>query len=832
MRILIDLQPLQTVSSHGGIGRYAKEFAKNLIINFHIEHEFSLLLNAGLPKIQQIRHEFKDLISPNRIFEFISFPSISAKDRNASLTKLSELMREKTIFDINPDLLVITSVFEGFADDAVISVGNIFPAEKTAAILYDLIPLAEPETYFKDKDAESHYMAKLSEIQKANALLAISEYSLQEAIASGLFAKKHIANISSAVNVSENHTEGMREFNPEELLKGSQKKYLLYVSSFDQRKNHARLIEAYSKLPKQILTNFDLVIVGNGHEGIYDHYRKLARRLGIEENSIKFTGKVTDADLVTLYKNTDLLVFPSLREGFGLPILEAMELGVAVIGSNTTSIKEVIDNPLYTFDPYSSEAIAQAITDSILTPNRLEEMRRHSLTRAQDFSWKNTATLAMQFLKKGVSHESGQSSQHVAESNNTLSHFVKYRKLLSFDDAVKLAWGIEQNELEARRTISATEKIKFAVITTWNTKCGIATYASDFCNSMYTNPDIFAPADQERTGKDHDRIFRTWNIKKPNLQKTVSAIQAGNYDVVLIQFNFGFYDLKDLHSSIMKLKKAEKLVFIDFHATYGNPDKDLFDIRQSLANCDALFVHSADALAFMTRLGLEANTYFLPLGIKEFRKQETEPEKSTKDSKGLTFATYGFALPHKGLLEVLEAFQSVLRERPNEPQIKLKMLNAEYPAEVSKVHIENIKEKIQTLGLQDSVVLKSDYLSEKEISDEFATVDVAIFAYQHTDESSSAAVRKALENKRITLVTPIKIFQELRSISYQIKGTSGPDIAQGMEWIIQELIFEKSRVSEKKALLNLWLENHQFSNMSNFIEKLAQKKLPGGRGNA
>ncbi len=111
---------------------------------------------------------------------------------------------------------------------------------------------------------------------------------------------------------------------------------------------------------------------------------------GLEE-WVTFTGYVPDADLPALYNGADLFCFPSLYEGFGLPVLEAMACGTPVVTSNTTSLPEVAGEAALLVDPYDVEDIAAAMQRVLTEPDLAHDLRERGLARAGQFSWEKTA---------------------------------------------------------------------------------------------------------------------------------------------------------------------------------------------------------------------------------------------------------------------------------------------------------------------------------------------------------------------------------------------------------------------------------------------------------
>lgn len=170
-----------------------------------------------------------------------------------------------------------------------------------------------------------------------------------------------------------------------------QRPYILAVGNLQPRKNLLRLVEAFARVIGSRHMPHRLVLAGQTRwRGSEVH--AAVRRLGIEDR-IVFTGYVPDKDLVHLLGGADLFVYPSLYEGFGLPVLEAMACGTPVVTSNCTSIPEVTGDAALLIDPYSVDELAKAI-DRVLCDELLRaNLKKKSLARAQVFSWRKTAIL-------------------------------------------------------------------------------------------------------------------------------------------------------------------------------------------------------------------------------------------------------------------------------------------------------------------------------------------------------------------------------------------------------------------------------------------------------
>lgn len=163
--------------------------------------------------------------------------------------------------------------------------------------------------------------------------------------------------------------------------------FILSVGTLEPRKNFVRLIEAYAHLPRR--NEFELVIAG-GKGWLYDEILNAPQRLNVSEH-VHFPGFVPDEDLAALYSACAVFVYPSLYEGFGLPVLEALTCSAPVITSNTSSLPEVAGDAAILIDPRDTDALAAAL-DRILEDEELRtDFCRRGLEQAKKFSWATSA---------------------------------------------------------------------------------------------------------------------------------------------------------------------------------------------------------------------------------------------------------------------------------------------------------------------------------------------------------------------------------------------------------------------------------------------------------
>lgn len=398
MRIVIDMQGAQTESRFRGIGRYTMAFAKAVVRN-RGQHEVLLALSGMFPEtIEPIRAAFADLLPQKNIRVWHApGPVKEGEPGNETRREIAELLREAFIASLNPDVVHITSLFEGYVDDAVTSIGRFDKTTPVSVTLYDLIPLLNPEQYLQPNPRyQAYYQRKIGSLKKASLMLAISDYARQETLASLDVDEDKVVAISSAIEGHFQKHHITKEHADKVLDKfGIRLPFILYTGGADERKNLPRLIQAYAALDAKIRKKHQLVFAGRMPEGNVARLQSIAAQSGLKRDELIFTGFIGEEDLVTLYNLCELYVFPSWHEGFGLPALEAMACGAPVIGANATSLPEVIGLDEALFDPFDVEAMAAKLAQAIQDEAFRRRLRAHGLQQAKKFSWDETAKRAI-----------------------------------------------------------------------------------------------------------------------------------------------------------------------------------------------------------------------------------------------------------------------------------------------------------------------------------------------------------------------------------------------------------------------------------------------------
>jgi glycosyltransferase involved in cell wall biosynthesis len=164
-------------------------------------------------------------------------------------------------------------------------------------------------------------------------------------------------------------------------------RFILFVGTLEPRKNIIRLLEAYARIKDKL--PHKLVIAGT-KGWLYQPIFEAVKRLSLRNNVI-FLGYVDDGNLPALYNLADLFVYPSIYEGFGLPVLEAMACGIPVITSNVSSLPEVAGDAAVLVDPYNVKELAGAMKHVLTNASLRKQVINKGFQQAKNFSWKKCA---------------------------------------------------------------------------------------------------------------------------------------------------------------------------------------------------------------------------------------------------------------------------------------------------------------------------------------------------------------------------------------------------------------------------------------------------------
>ena len=288
------------------------------------------------------------------------------------------------------------------------------PGMPTVLTVYDLIPLRYPEQSSRRARRLAHLTNSLA-LRAADVALAISEATRRDYLAHFRVPAERIVTAPLAADPA---------FRPQpdaavaalRARLAPPERYVLYLGSNKPHKNLVGLIEAWhiarsKSANRQIGKSADhasritchaphLVIAG-AWDDRYPEARQRVAALGLGD-CVTFLGPVTGADLPALYAGAELFVFPSLYEGFGFPVLEAMACGTPVICSNVSSLPEVAGSAALQVDPRETDALAAAMERVLGDTALRQSMRREGLAQAGRFSWTRTAQQTLAAYRRAL----------------------------------------------------------------------------------------------------------------------------------------------------------------------------------------------------------------------------------------------------------------------------------------------------------------------------------------------------------------------------------------------------------------------------------------------
>ena len=268
---------------------------------------------------------------------------------------------------------------------------------KRVVTIFDLSFIHFPESFTKIDLWKLSNLTKFS-IKDANHIITISQFSKRDIINQYKVDKDKITVAYPGFNSNIFFPVDLPKIQPVLEKYHIRGNYIIYVGTIQPRKNLVRLMEAVSKIE-----GLNLVVVGKttgpGRQGwMYEDILQAPKKLGIEQRVI-FTGFVPNKDLAVLLNGAVAFIQPSLWEGFGIPVVEAMACGVPVIVSNVSSLPEIVGKAGLLIDPYSIDQIEQAIRTVIADKKLRSKLSKLGLKQSSKFSWQKMARVVLKALE-------------------------------------------------------------------------------------------------------------------------------------------------------------------------------------------------------------------------------------------------------------------------------------------------------------------------------------------------------------------------------------------------------------------------------------------------
>jgi glycosyltransferase involved in cell wall biosynthesis len=262
----------------------------------------------------------------------------------------------------------------------------------TAVTLYDLIPELFPGWYLQDPGLRRRWRCCLEVVRQADAVLTLSESTKQDTIGLLGVPEERVAVVGSGTSSVFRRPESRKEAlnTARKGVRGLKEGFLVYNGAFNPRKNVDGLVKGYASLPPELVKRHQLVIVCEAPPLTRNHYLVMAKELGVG-GRVLIPGFVTEEVLVALFQSTELAVYPSLYEGYGLPVIDSLACGAPTIAGDNSSLREILPREAR-FEPTDPGAIAGAIVRA-LTDKPYRE-RLMALTNIEPPSWASVADAA------------------------------------------------------------------------------------------------------------------------------------------------------------------------------------------------------------------------------------------------------------------------------------------------------------------------------------------------------------------------------------------------------------------------------------------------------
>lgn len=264
-----------------------------------------------------------------------------------------------------------------------------FTSVKTVVTIHDVAYFYYPEEFLK-KDLYKLENWTSYALSRSKKVISVSENTKKDIMKFYETPEKKITVVHNGFNQARS-SDALREF------EAPSSPYLLYVGTLQPRKNVAKLVEAFNVLKKD---HSDLKLYLVGKKGwLYDEIFERVKELRLQD-SIVFTGYVSNAEKNALYKHAQAYVLPSLYEGFGNPPLEAMSAGRPVVVSNNSSLPEICGDACVYFDPNDTMNMANKISDVLSNKDLRASLKAKGLQRVKQFSWEKCARETLEVLKE------------------------------------------------------------------------------------------------------------------------------------------------------------------------------------------------------------------------------------------------------------------------------------------------------------------------------------------------------------------------------------------------------------------------------------------------
>ncbi len=369
MRIILDLQVSQTSSRFEDIGRYSLALAKE-IAGSRSGHEVIIALNGLFPDtIEPIRAAFDGVISQQNIRVWSAAGPLSGNDfRHEWRRKAAERMREAFLLRLNPDIVHLMNIFEGYADNAVTTIGVFSPRIPTTAGFHEIITSSRFTRQFNyDRQYKNYFIEKIDYLKRADKVITVSEAAAGDITDTLGLARGSVACLSA------NCSPAFRPMNIGTVLKSRlfqrfriRKHFIMLDAGEGDDREILCFLRAYCKLPPAVRSEHQILLAGHICDDKRSKIYALAASSGLREGELMITHQLNDEDSACLYNLSRLLAVLSPRNTLCLTAMEAVNCGAPVIGAGSKYLKETLGYDGALFEPNDEDSIKSRLYSALL----------------------------------------------------------------------------------------------------------------------------------------------------------------------------------------------------------------------------------------------------------------------------------------------------------------------------------------------------------------------------------------------------------------------------------------------------------------------------------
>lgn len=820
MRIGIDLLAAQS-PHHGrrGIGRYARGLISALVARGESDGDDYVLYRR--PSLMDPEIDVPEGAS-------ISWRDLPHEGRSEEAPQGDRLVRE------NPDELdafLVVSPFESWAGYLPPSRADGVARPALAAVLHDVIPFLFPPDRAPIHPDTRRLIHAERAVARFDAFLANSESTRKDAIRYWCLDPERVTTIGAAADDA--RFASSKPLSPDERgdlrKRGIHRPYVLCVSGMDPRKNFYGLADAFARMPDSLRRAHQLVVACEIRPEARADVMSVAKHLGVGD-ALVLTGEVTDETLERLYRGCAAFAFPSLYEGFGLPVLEAMRCGAAVVSAGNSSLPEVVGDAGLLAEAADPAAFGAALARVLGDPSLAAELRAKAIARASEFSWAISADKARGAIVRAVQGRGAARPSFLRRSRSPralprlamvsplpprgsgISDYTaslveelrrEYRIDLFHDGAYTPLPSLADPDLVAADAkllprIAAVRDYRAIVYQMGNSR-----FHQYFYPLMLRLPGVVTLHDFCLAGF-HQAYNRLFGVRGDHFASELEHGHAGRYDDVL---------------PMLKIKPVPTE-----DVTRACAERGLWVNRRVFEAAEAVIVHSPWCVerAREQAADLADKAVVVPMGttlgaISDDRKRQIR-DRYNLPQDALIVASFGYIHPDKMNAEAVEAFAMVARAEPRAIKVFVGM----------EVDGGEVREAVGRAGVADRVRFLGRRSSE-DFHDLAAITDIGVnLRRPPTNGETSAALLDLLRWGVPTLVTDVATFADYPDAI--VAKVRWPDAGiAGLGEVMRSLALDEGRrAAMRRASLEAVRRDHLWSNVAvkyaEVIERAAESR--------